>query len=192
MAHPEQSRSKSSDTTIDRTGQYLNELAMDGSLLEALRYRVDRVVEECDLCHADREELLQGIWVEFGRAFKKYNPSLSKPPTYARRVADLWLRERARSYRQQGRRRVFQAEEWSVEHAGAQREDDSSAALDARYDFESICSLLEPEDAKLLSELRYSTAAEVAERRGVHRGTVYRQQERIFEFVRRRADFFEK
>jgi RNA polymerase sigma factor (sigma-70 family) len=165
---------------------------MDGSLHEALRFKVNAVVEAYELPDADREELLQGLWVEFGRAFKRYKPSLSKPSTYARRVADLWLRERARSFGQQGRRRIFQAEEWSIEHADARRGDDSSAAQDARYDFESICALLEPEDAELLGELRYSTVAEVAERRGLDRGTVYRRKDRIFDFLRRRAEYFEK
>ena len=192
MAHPERSRSQDSDPAFDRTRQYLNDLAMDGSLQDALRFKVSAVVEAYELSNADRDELLQDLWAEFGRAFKKYDSSLSNPSTFARRVADLWLRERARSFRQQGHRHVFQAEEWSIEHADARCWDDSSAAQDARYDFESICALLEPEDAELLGELRYSTVAEVAERRGLDRGTVYRRKDRIFDFLRRRAEYFEK
>lgn len=192
MDHLEEDSSKYSDPSVDRTRHYLNEIAMDGLLHEALRFMVNRHVDQFGLSPADGEELQQGIWLEFAKAFKKFDPSRSAPSTFARGVADLWLRQQGRALRAKRRKRVFDAENWTLEDANARSAPDAGAAEDARHDFESICTLLEPEDAELLSEFAHYTMIEIAQRRGINRGTVHRRIARIYDYLRARVEYFEK
>ena len=165
---------------------------MDGELHEAIRFMVNAHIDRYGLPPADREELQQGVWVEFAKAFKKFDPSRSAPSTFARGVAELWLRQQGRALRAKGRKRILDAENWTLEDADARSAPDARTAGDARYDFKSICALLEPEDAELLSEFAHYTMIEIAQRRGINRGTVHRRIARIYDYLRARVEYFEK
>ncbi|XHC25652.1 sigma-70 family RNA polymerase sigma factor [Phycisphaerales bacterium ac7] len=178
--HPDSHASKPSNPTVSRGREALQSVMADERTQAALEFRLARYAERGRLSEEDLADLRQDLWLELVRAFERFDQDRSSPGTFARRVADRWLKHRARAdiAHQQRHRRAARG---YVDRAAASIEPGHDA-LDVR----AVLEALPESDAALLSSYRHWSVTEIADSRGLNRSATHRRLRTISNQARRR------
>lgn len=179
--HPEPHSSKPTHPTVSSRREALQDVLDDERTLAALDYRVARYAERSRLTPDGTADLSQDLWLELVLAFERYDPARSSPGVFARRVADLWLKQRARADFARSQR-MRRARRGYVDRAFASVSQDHNA-IDVQVILDSIP---DDSDAELLSSYRHWSVTELAASRGLNRSATHRRLKVLSKRVRRR------
>ncbi|MCB9838229.1 MAG: sigma-70 family RNA polymerase sigma factor [Phycisphaeraceae bacterium] len=151
-----------------------------------IRYRADRLARVFNLTHEDREDLAHDLAAEVLRAMPRHDPERFPAAAFARGVMDHWYKHTARQLRSRRERGpVFVSLHGRSCQSSAFEDRRSShvASADLRMDLEPLLRALPRELGELAEQLKSKSVAEIADERGVHRGTVYRHVKQLRELL---------
>ncbi len=143
-----------------------------------IRYRADRIARIFRLSLHDRDDLRQELYLVVWEALSKYDPSRGSLDAFARGVMNNWYRQKAREIRRSRKRDPGFV-------SLPERDAEATAFIDpaARHvEATDLCLDLLPRLAALprdLADIALArgtgmSAREIADERGVHRGTIHR------------------
>ena len=143
-----------------------------------IRYRADRIARIFRLLPDDRDDLLQELYLVVWEALSKYDPDRGSLDAFTRGVMDNWYRQTAREIRR-SRERDPGFVPLPDRDAEATAFIDPAArhveAADIRLDLLPRLDRLPRELAEVaLQRGAGLSAREIADERGVHRGTIHR------------------
>jgi RNA polymerase sigma factor (sigma-70 family) len=151
----------------------------DDRIASIVRFHTRQLARRLDLNLSDTEDVRQDLFLELTRAFRRYDPSLSSPATFASRVLDKATLNIARNTRS---RRGFvlrnldisQLDQLFCEISGL-RQNNAEHHLDLNADVRHVMYLLPDGLVQLACELMVRSPSQIARRLGIHRGTVCRR-----------------
>lgn len=152
-----------------------------------IEYRASRLRDVLGLNHTDYEDLVQDLTLEVLSAMRSYNPRRARVGTFTRGVLDNAYKARLRgAERQRERRRTIGLDDLCDDGAALIHDErqDVQPAVDLRIEIDAALALLPAGMQELARGLMTHGAREYAEMIGVHRGTVYRWRNELFETLR--------
>lgn len=156
----------------DSTNHPLNDLTE-----RRIRYRADRIARIFRLSLDDRDDLRQELYLVVWEALSKYDPDRGSFDAFTRGVMDNWYRQTARGIRR-SRERSPGFVPLPEGDAEASAFIDPAArhvvATDIRLDLVLRLGRLPRHLAEIARQRADMSAREIAEGRGVHRGTIHR------------------
>ena len=154
---------------------------IDDYAMERVEYHVARLGKLLCLAEDRRDDLRQDLFVALCTAARRFDPAKSAARTFVSRVVSLAAAHHARCIRNERRNgarspiRLSELQRDGRAFAPVGPRWCEPAALDLVIDLGDALSGLTREQQQLAAALKTISPREIAEERGVHRSTVYRE-----------------
>lgn len=167
-------RSKLADPAVDSGRDYAHELSIDPEVHDLVRKKARRLGKAFGLDHQEREDLEQDLLLRLLKALVRYDPAEGKLIAFAHGVSDRWYLAKTRALGRAGRR-AQTGLLGDSDHIIESEEPPPGYLNGARAEAADVLDVLPPDLAEIARAVTRDPVAVVAERMGLHRGTVHRK-----------------